>query len=167
MLASDFLEKRENCAEKFYGKKYFSQETISDKHCILSLLSKKASRKLSNATKDTNLVLPNLLDYDLNDIEKINEKDMSISDISYLDLDNETEEDDLKKMDDSFNSLDDEDEGQEIKVKSKIKAKRYSFTEKDDFEFNKKLDNDFLEIEKILENRRKYSMPVDDVDNQF
>ena len=147
--------------------KYFLKDNLSKKanyndYCILSLITKEASRKISSETKDSNQVSPFDFDYDINDIKKLDESNISLSDISDLDLD--ADEEKLKNKEDSFNSCDDDinqSEEEEIKIISKKRIKRKNQNEYHDLEFDEQLDNDLIEIRKELENRRRFSVQVD------
>ena len=133
-----------------------------EKYCILSLITKKASRKVSTSTNDTNLVNPFAFDYDINDIKKLDENSISLSDISNLDLD--ADEEMLKKHQDSFNSSDDEinkNEEEEEIVISKKSVKRNTLNKGEQLEYDKQLDKDLIEIKKELANRRRFSVQVD------
>ena len=133
-----------------------------NKYCILSLITKKESRKISIETNITNLESPFSFDYDINDIKKLDESDISMSDISELDLDADGEK--LKNSENSFNSCDDDinqNDEEEIKIISKKRLKRKSLNKCEDLEFEKELENDLIEIKKELENRRRFSIQVD------
>ena len=158
-----------------YGT-YYSSDKLNDKYCfmndstkscnykkycILSLITKNASRKISIETNITNLETPFAFDYDIDDIKKLDESDISMSDISDLDLDADGEK--QKNNEDSFNSCDDDiiQNDEEIKIISKKKLKRKSLNKCEDLEFEKELENDLIEIKKELENRRRFSVQVD------
>lgn len=132
------------------------------KYCILSLITKNVHRKISNATNDTNLANPFAFDYDINDIKKLDESSISLSDISDLDLD--AGEEMLKKRENSFNSSNDDinqSDEEEVKIISKKKIKKKSIDQGEDVEFEKQLENDLIEIRKELSNRRRCSVQVD------
>ena len=151
-------------SDKLNYKCCLKDDSISSdysKYCILSFVTKKASRKTSSGTNYTNLIYPFVFDYDINDIKKLDESDISMSDISDLDLDADGEK--QKNNEDSFNSCDDDiiQNDEEIKIISKKKLKRKSLNKCEDLEFEKELENDLIEIKKELENRRRFSVQVD------
>ena len=152
-------------SDKLNYKCCLKDDSISSdysKYCILSLVTKKASRKTSSGTNYTNLIYPFVFDYDINDIKKLDESDISLSDISDLDLDEDEEI--IKKREDSFNSCDDDinqNDEEEIKIVSKKRIKRNSIITCEDQEFDKELEKDLIEIRKELENRRRFSVQVD------
>lgn len=160
MLQESKIKSCDTISAKF-SKNYidFVKYNTHKNYCILSLLSQNANRKFSLATTDSNQVNPLSLDYDICDTSKLDESDISLSDISDLDLDAKEESD--KKLNDSFNSLDSGEKQKIFKNFKKNPKKQKSINCEEDKEYEDELEKELISIKaEIIKKRRLSVQPI-------